>query len=164
VTSAQIRMARAALVWTVRELAERAGVHRNTIVRVESGDASPHSATFAVIRRALEEAGILFIEPEVGVHSGAVALRWGVEPALRQAAGDDEDETGRSSRRRTQALPSNPDLRGLYDYWRERPDEWQELSDPSRRAVLHEIFGEVPDGDPITDWLEGGENGTAAPL
>ena len=37
VTSAQVRMARAALDWTVRDLAKAAGVHRNTINNVEVG-------------------------------------------------------------------------------------------------------------------------------
>lgn len=60
VTSAQFRMARAALEWTVRDLAEKAGVHRNTIVRIESGEAS-HGPTIAAVRRALEEAGIIFL-------------------------------------------------------------------------------------------------------
>ena len=36
-TSAQVRMARAALNWTVRELAEAASVHRNTITNIETG-------------------------------------------------------------------------------------------------------------------------------
>jgi transcriptional regulator with XRE-family HTH domain len=59
VTSAQIRMARAALQWTVRDLAEQSGVHRNTITRVEAGS-EPHGPTLAAIRRALELAGVEF--------------------------------------------------------------------------------------------------------
>jgi DNA-binding XRE family transcriptional regulator len=37
VTSAQVRMARAALNWTVRDLAEAARLHRNTITNIETG-------------------------------------------------------------------------------------------------------------------------------
>ena len=37
VTSAQLRMARAALHWTVRDLAEATGLHRNTITNIEVG-------------------------------------------------------------------------------------------------------------------------------
>ena len=37
VTSAQVRMARAALNWTVRELAEATNLHRNTITNIETG-------------------------------------------------------------------------------------------------------------------------------
>jgi len=61
VTSAQIRMARAALNWTVRDLAERSGVHRNTITRLEAG-ADAHGPTIAAIRAALEAAGVIFVE------------------------------------------------------------------------------------------------------
>lgn len=60
VTSAQFRMARAALEWTVRDLAAKAGVHRNTIARIESGEAS-HGPTLAAVQRALEDAGIIFL-------------------------------------------------------------------------------------------------------
>ena len=37
VTSAQVRMARAAIGWTVRDLAEATGLHRNTITNIEIG-------------------------------------------------------------------------------------------------------------------------------
>jgi transcriptional regulator with XRE-family HTH domain len=59
VTSAQIRAARGFLKWTVRDLAERAGVHRNTITRIEAGDAR-HGPTIAAVVRALEVAGVEF--------------------------------------------------------------------------------------------------------
>lgn len=59
-TSAQLRMARAAVGWTVRELAERSGVHRNTITRLESG-ADGEVRTFGTLQATLEAAGIIFI-------------------------------------------------------------------------------------------------------
>src|SRR6516162_4583358 len=37
VTSAQVRMARAALDWSVRDLAEAAQIHRNTVTNIETG-------------------------------------------------------------------------------------------------------------------------------
>lgn len=61
VTSAQIRAGRALLDWTVRDLAERSGVHRNTITRAESSDTGPGYAALA-IQKALEEAGVIFVE------------------------------------------------------------------------------------------------------
>lgn len=61
VTSAQIRAARALLNWTVRDLAEKASVHRNTITRAETDATGPGRAT-AAIRSALESAGVIFIE------------------------------------------------------------------------------------------------------
>ncbi len=61
----QIRMARAALGWGVRELAEKAGVTANTITRIENG-ADAKGSTLASIRRALEDAGVIFIEQDGG--------------------------------------------------------------------------------------------------
>jgi transcriptional regulator with XRE-family HTH domain len=71
-TSAQIRAARALLGWTVRDLAEAAKVHRNTITRAETDATGPGYAT-AAIRAALEAAGVEFI-PENGGGPG-VRLR-----------------------------------------------------------------------------------------
>ena len=61
VTSAQLRAARALLNWTVRDLAERAGVHRNTISRIETGATSEGHAA-STLQKTLEEAGVIFIE------------------------------------------------------------------------------------------------------
>lgn len=65
VTSAQIRAARGLLNWTVRDLAERSGVHRNTITRAETDATGPGHAT-AAIQAALEAAGIEFIAANGG--------------------------------------------------------------------------------------------------
>jgi len=61
VTSAQIRAARGLLNWTVRDLAERSGVHRNTITRIETDTTGP-GYSIEAIQRALEAAGVIFIE------------------------------------------------------------------------------------------------------
>ena len=58
-TSAQIRAARALLNWTIQELAEKVGVDRNTIAQIEAGRYASDE-TLAVIRRALEAAGVEF--------------------------------------------------------------------------------------------------------
>jgi transcriptional regulator with XRE-family HTH domain len=55
----QLRMARAAVGWGVRELAERAGVTANTVTRIENG-ADAKQSTMEKLRHALEEAGIEF--------------------------------------------------------------------------------------------------------
>ncbi len=39
-TTAQIRGARALLEWSIEDLAECAGVHRNTVLRAEKGEAT----------------------------------------------------------------------------------------------------------------------------
>jgi transcriptional regulator with XRE-family HTH domain len=52
----QLRMARAAVGWGVRELATRAGVTANTVTRIENGADAKHSAVDA-LQRALKGAG-----------------------------------------------------------------------------------------------------------
>ena len=59
VTSAQIRAARGLLKWTVRDLADKSGVHRNTITKMEA-DQAKHGPTIAAVVRALETAGVEF--------------------------------------------------------------------------------------------------------
>ncbi len=58
-TPAQMRAGRALLEWTVDRLAEAAGVHRNTVLRAEKGEAT--TPTLAALRMALEGAGVVFI-------------------------------------------------------------------------------------------------------
>jgi len=60
VTSAQIRAARGLLNWTVRDLAEKSGVHRNTVTRLETEATAPGHSISAV-RAALETAGVIFV-------------------------------------------------------------------------------------------------------
>jgi transcriptional regulator with XRE-family HTH domain len=62
-TAVQIRMARNALRWSVRELAERSAVSTSTINRAETdeGTASITRANLAALRGTLEAAGIEFI-------------------------------------------------------------------------------------------------------
>ena len=74
ITGLQIRMARAALRWGVRDLAAAAKVSPATVTRIEGeGDAQANAATLAAIRTALEAAGVEFI-PENGGGAG-VRLR-----------------------------------------------------------------------------------------
>ena len=60
---AQIRAARALLGWSAADLAERSGVTRFTIQRLEQHNGVPpsRSQTLEEIQRALESAGIEFI-------------------------------------------------------------------------------------------------------
>jgi len=66
----QIRMARAALKWGVRDLAEKAGVNPNTVSRIETGGGVQVSS-LEKLESTLLEAGIEFI-PENG---GGVGVR-----------------------------------------------------------------------------------------
>jgi transcriptional regulator with XRE-family HTH domain len=62
----QMRMARAAVGWGVRELAEKAGVTANTVTRIENG-ADAKQSTMDKLQRALEVAGVEFTN---GDHPG----------------------------------------------------------------------------------------------
>ena len=66
VTSAQVRMARAALNWSVRDLAEAARIHRNTVTNIETGRYAGDAATLAAIVGALKRAGVEFIDENGG--------------------------------------------------------------------------------------------------
>ena len=53
-------MARAGLGWTAPQLAEKAGVSRNTVLRFETTEET-HLSTVTALQAALEEAGVEFI-------------------------------------------------------------------------------------------------------
>jgi transcriptional regulator with XRE-family HTH domain len=55
----QIRMARAAVGWGVRELAKKAGITANTVTRIENG-ADAKQSTMDKLQCALEAAGVEF--------------------------------------------------------------------------------------------------------
>lgn len=74
-TSAQLRAARGLLNWSVRELAERAKVHRNTVSNYETGKYAGSVETVA-IKGALEKAGVQFTN--------------GKRPGVRLAAHDSD--------------------------------------------------------------------------
>ncbi|WP_349262498.1 helix-turn-helix domain-containing protein [Geminicoccus sp.] len=59
-------MARVALAWGVRDLAQRANVAPSTINRFEMGRVVPNAATLGAIQRSLEAAGIEFISENGG--------------------------------------------------------------------------------------------------
>jgi transcriptional regulator with XRE-family HTH domain len=66
VTSAQVRMARAALNWSVRDLAQAAQIHRNTVTNIETGRYAGDAVTLAAIVGALKRAGVEFIDENGG--------------------------------------------------------------------------------------------------
>jgi predicted transcriptional regulator len=61
----QVKAARALLGWTQPDLAAASGVSVPTIARLESedGDLGGRASTGAAIRAALEQAGMIFLEP-----------------------------------------------------------------------------------------------------
>ncbi len=77
----QLRMARAAVGWGVRELAKKAGITANTVTRIENG-ADAKQSTVDRLQRALEAAGVEFTNGEqLGVRLTKVAAAHSSEPA-----------------------------------------------------------------------------------
>ena len=59
-------MARAALNWTIRDLAEATGLHRNTINNIEVGRFAGEPDTLMSIEKVLIAAGVEFIDENGG--------------------------------------------------------------------------------------------------
>jgi transcriptional regulator with XRE-family HTH domain len=57
-------MARAALNWTVRQLAQASGLHRNTITNIEVGRYVGDPNTLAILEKVLTKAGVEFTNGE----------------------------------------------------------------------------------------------------
>ena len=62
INSAQCRAGRALLNWSQQQLADAARVGVVTVRQFENGGSEPRNATLDVIRRALEGAGVIFVE------------------------------------------------------------------------------------------------------
>ena len=66
ITAEQIRGARAMLRWSAKQLAEQAGLSWPTVQRMESTQGVPSglSRNLELVQRALEGAGIIFIDED----------------------------------------------------------------------------------------------------
>ena len=80
VTSAQVRMARGALNWTVTDLAEATGLHRNTITNFETGKYAGDRLSVDAIEAALSRAGVEFIDE----NGGGEGVRLRKSPSARK--------------------------------------------------------------------------------
>lgn len=77
----QLRMARAAVGWGVRDLARKAGVTANTVTRIENG-ADAKQSTMNRLQDALEAAGVEFTNgDQPGVRLTKIAAAHSVEHA-----------------------------------------------------------------------------------
>jgi transcriptional regulator with XRE-family HTH domain len=89
ITRLQVRMARTALGWGVRDLARKAGVSPTTVTRFENG-AHTRADNVALFQDVLERAGIIFIAAD---ESGGPGLRLR-EPRRTLMPITSEKETG----------------------------------------------------------------------
>lgn len=90
----QIRMARAALGWSVEELAERSGLSASDIERSETGtEADP--GVMATLRNVLTAEGVMFLDatdtlgPGVRYADGRIVHDTGLRPDQLNASNDD---------------------------------------------------------------------------
>jgi transcriptional regulator with XRE-family HTH domain len=60
ITAEQLRMARAALDWSARELCDKTGLHRNTISNIENGG-ELRASTEALLQIEFQKNGIEFV-------------------------------------------------------------------------------------------------------
>ena len=74
ISPVQLRMARAALDLGVRDVARMVGVAPNTVSRYENG-ADARGSTIRKMRRALEQAGIIFIDENGGGEGVRLRIR-----------------------------------------------------------------------------------------
>jgi DNA-binding XRE family transcriptional regulator len=65
----QVRMARAALDWTVQDLAARAQISKNTVTSVEAERTDTHATSLAAIEHVMTAAGIEFPSDKTGLVS-----------------------------------------------------------------------------------------------
>lgn len=75
-------MARAALNWTVRDLASAAGLHRNTVTNLEVGRYAGDPQTLEIIEKVLIKAGVEFIDENGG--GAGVRMRHRQQPKKRK--------------------------------------------------------------------------------
>ena len=80
ITGAQLRMARGYLKWSAKELADKAGVAKSTIKRMEQDEGFPvaRGANIEAVYKTLADAGIIFV-PENGDGVG-IRLRKATRP------------------------------------------------------------------------------------
>jgi transcriptional regulator with XRE-family HTH domain len=71
IIAAQCRMARSGLGWSIKDLAGRSKVSVSTIHRFETDQVVPIGLTIEAIQRALEAAGVEFIDGGARLREGS---------------------------------------------------------------------------------------------
>ena len=144
--SEQLRAARALLRWEQSTVAAHARVSAETVKRLELLDGpivAVKVVTIEAIRRALEDAGIEFIDPEEGKRGPGVALKWGT--VVGDSQGGKETSKGGDGRKLRALRGAEP----LASYWLDHPHEWARLSEAGRAVLSTEMFGFPEAGDEL---------------
>jgi transcriptional regulator with XRE-family HTH domain len=82
ISGKQITAARSLAGWTAAELAEKAGLSRDAVLKIEAGAVQPREGTLADIRMAFGDAGIEFIDRGVRWRDDAVRVLDGEDAYL----------------------------------------------------------------------------------
>ncbi|MGU3541163.1 multiprotein-bridging factor 1 family protein [Methylobacterium brachiatum] len=84
ITPVQVRMARAALRWSVRDLAQKADVSVETVQRAERSIEDIRTPTWGALQRAFEESGIEFLVgyEAVELHDDPKAAAIAADPSM----------------------------------------------------------------------------------
>ena len=67
IDAAQIRAARGLLNWSQGELAERAGVSKQSVTRIEIGQTDPRFSTITALYQAIRSAGVALADDVDGI-------------------------------------------------------------------------------------------------
>ena len=144
--SEQLRAARALLRWEQSTVAAHSRVAVETVKRLERLDGpivAVKVATIEALRRALDAAGIEFIDPIEGKRGPGVALKWGTVVGDSQGA----NETGKGGD--GGGLKALRGAESLASYWLDHPREWARLSEAGRAVLSIEMFGFPEAGDEL---------------
>lgn len=76
ITPAQIRAARSLIGWKQTDLSKASGISEMSIKNIERGATDPRISTMQALQTALEDAGVVFLDPGVTREGGyGVRLR-----------------------------------------------------------------------------------------
>ena len=81
VYAAQIRAARGLLNWSQGELAERAGVSKQSVTRIENGTIDPRFSTITALYQAIRSAGVELGDDANGIVQLSISLEKLLSPS-----------------------------------------------------------------------------------
>jgi transcriptional regulator with XRE-family HTH domain len=92
ITPSQCRAARALIEWSREDLAEASRVGLRTLVDFERGARAPRAVTLDALRRALEVAGVLFLDQNGAGEGVRMRRPRSINKSPRQTLGTQSDK------------------------------------------------------------------------
>jgi DNA-binding XRE family transcriptional regulator len=146
ITPAQCQAARALLSWSQQDLAEHAGVELRTIHYFEKGR-TPLRMTLNAITKALEDAGVLFLE-DTAEFTNAVAVKPSVDVSRKFVAKGTAEPDDGTPPAGSNAAWDDETRESAIAYWQVE-GRWDSLSEPSRALISNQLFGRPDAGDEV---------------